>query len=80
MRAALLLCGIAAAVLGTILARLINWPVIGTFDETRDPTDAAGDYGFLGFDGAHSKERTIPIVTATGATIRLRVAAPNGGN
>lgn len=63
------------AVLGTILANR-RW---GDFDLT-DPTDAAGDYGFLGFDGAHSKERTIPIVTATGATIRLRVAAPNGGN
>ena len=45
-----------------------------------DPTDAAGDYGFIGFDGPEPKERTIPIVNVTGATIRLRVAAPNGGN
>ena len=67
----LAICLSITAVIGTILAAHRR------DDNSADPTDAAGDYGFV---GPERYQRTIPIVTATGATIRLRVTAPNGGN
>ena len=67
------------------MSRLVIASVLGTFCAMscavllRALSNRAADNAQLD-DIDWLAEYRIPIVTATGATIRLRVAAPNGGN